>query len=122
MMRAEREERQKVYRRDEQLAASVPAALVTYRRVVTEYGRTPMAETAWWRLGQIYSDTKRYALAAGAFVTLGTRFPSTRFDAWFAAAELYDKRLGDKARAADAYARVPASSPRFQDAQKRARR
>jgi len=33
---------------------------------------------------------------------------------------LYDKRIKDAARARDAYARVPANSPHYQDAQKRA--
>ena len=122
ILRAELEERQNIYRRDEELGTSVPAALITYRQVVTEYGGSPLAEPAWWKLGQIYSETKRYALAASAFATLATRYPETRFDAWFAAAELYDKRLDDRSRARAAYERVPASSPRFQDAQKRARR
>ena len=122
MMRAALEERQKSYQRDEELDASVPRALVTYRQVVTEYARTAEAEAAWWRLGQIYADTKRYDLAARAFVTLAVRFPETQFDAWFAAAELYERRLADNPRAKAAYGRVRASSPRFSDAQKRLRR
>ena len=122
MMRAELEQRQKSYQHDEELAASVPRALVTYRQVVTEYARTPEAETAWWKLGHIYADTKRYDLAARAFVTLAMRFPETQFDAWFAAAELYERRLADNPRAKAAYGRVPTSSPRFSDAQKRLRR
>ena len=122
MMRAESEERQKLYRRDEELAGSVPAALISYRQVATEYGRSSQAESAWWKLGQIYTETKRYPLAAHAYVTLATRFPGTRLDAWFAAAELYEKRLDDRARAQAAYALVPVSSPRYRDAQKRARR
>jgi serine/threonine protein kinase len=122
MMRAALEERQKSYQRDDELGASVPRALVTYRQVVTEYARSAEAETAWWRLGQLYADTKRYDLAARAFVTLAMGFPETQFDAWFAAAELYERRLGDNPRAKAAYARVPTSSSRFADAQKRLRR
>jgi TolA-binding protein len=122
MMRAALEESQKSYQRDEELDASVPRALVTYRDVVTQYARTAEAEAAWWKLGQLYADTKRFDLAARAFVTLAVRFPETRFDAWFAAAELYERRLADHPRARAAYARVPTSSPRFGDAQKRLRR
>jgi len=45
---------------------------------------------------------------------------STR-DAWWKAAELYEKRMKDLPRAREAYARVPESSSHYKDAQKRAR-
>jgi TolA-binding protein len=121
MSRAELEERERFYQRDDELATSVPAALVTYRQVVTHYSSAAVAETALWRLGRAYVDIKRYDLAAKTFADLAIRHPDTRFDAWFAAAELYDKRLNDEVNARGAYARVPPSSPRFRDAQKRLR-
>jgi serine/threonine protein kinase/TolA-binding protein len=116
------EARQKLFQRDDVLATSVPTALITYRRLVTQYPGTPSAETALWKLGQIYVDLKRYNLAAQAFAELATSYPTTEHDAWFAAAELYGKRLNDDASAQAAYRRVPPSSPRFQDAQKRLHR
>jgi TolA-binding protein len=121
MMRGELEERQQLYQRDDVLATSVPSALVTYRQVATLYGTTSSAETALWKLGQLYVGTKRYQLAAEAFAGLAQRHPGTKFDAWFAAAELYDKRLNDVVSARAAYARVSPSSPHFRDAQKRLR-
>jgi len=121
MSRAELEERERFYQRDDELATSVPSALVTYRQVVTHYAGVAVAETALWKLGRAYVDIKRYDLAAKTFADLAIRYPDTQFDAWFAAAELYDKRLNDETNARGAYARVPSSSPRFRDAQKRLR-
>ena len=121
MMRGDLEERQRLYQRDDVLATSVPSALVTYRQVATQYGTTPVAETALWKLGELYLGAKRYQLAADAFATLAERYPATKFDAWYAAADLYDKRLNASERARAAYMRVPPSSPRFKDAQKRLR-
>jgi tetratricopeptide (TPR) repeat protein len=72
------------------------------------------------KLADMYEDLKRYELAAQSLETLATRFPNNRRDAAWRAAELYDKRIKDAARARDAYARVPASSPHYKDAQKRA--
>jgi serine/threonine protein kinase/outer membrane protein assembly factor BamD (BamD/ComL family) len=121
MMRGELEERQRLYERDSVLATSVPSALITYRQVVTQYGATSVAETALWKLGQLYAGAKQYRLAAGAFADLAERYPETQFDAWYAAAELYDKRLNETVSARAAYTRVPPSSPHFRDAQKRLR-
>jgi serine/threonine protein kinase/outer membrane protein assembly factor BamD (BamD/ComL family) len=121
MMRGELEERQQLYRRDDVLATSVPSALITYRQVVTQYGTAAATETALWKLGQLYVGAKQYRLAAGAFADLAERFPGTQFDAWYAAADVYDKRLNEIVSARAAYARVPQSSPHFREAQKRLR-
>jgi len=121
MMRGELEERQQLYERDSVLATSVPSALITYRQVVTVYGTSPVAEAALWKLGQLYVGAKQYRLAAGAFADLAERYPATHFDAWYAAAELYDKRLNETVNARAAYTRVPPSSPHFREAQKRLR-
>jgi TolA-binding protein len=121
IMRGELEEHQRLYQRDDVLAAVVPSALVTYRQVVTQYGMTPLTEAALWKLGQLYTGAKRYQLAAQAFRDLAERYPETKFDAWFAAADVYDKQLHDKANARSAYASVPPSSPNFRTAQGRLR-
>jgi serine/threonine protein kinase/outer membrane protein assembly factor BamD (BamD/ComL family) len=121
MMRGELEQRQQLYERDDVLATSVPSALITYRQVVAQYGTNSVAEAALWKLGQLYVGAKQYRLAAGAFADLAERYPATRFDAWFAAAELYDKRLNEAVSARAAYTRVPPSSPHFREAQKRLR-
>jgi TolA-binding protein len=87
--------------------------------VATRYPANAAAETALWKLGQMYVGIKRYDLAARAFADLATQYPRTELDAWFKAADLFDKRLNDDVSAQAAYARVPAWSPHFKDAQKR---
>jgi TolA-binding protein len=98
---------------------TVPAALLTNRVLTEKYPTAPEAEFAYWQLGGDYEDRKAYALAAAAFTELGTRFPQTKFDAWWRAGELYTKRLKNQAAAKAAYARVPPTSPKYKDAQKR---
>jgi TolA-binding protein len=122
MAKGEIEDRLRAYQRDDELATSVPSSLVTYRTIVTRYREADVAEQALWKLGQAYVSVKRYELAAQAFTDLASRYPSTQYDAWFAAAEQFDKRLHDPSRAQAAYERVPSSSPEFKTAQKRLNR
>ena len=113
------EERMDLHQRDAFLAASVPSALVTYRQLAEGYPASAERETALWKLSQLYQRIKRYDLAAAALEALGESYPSSRHDGWFAAAEIYDKRLKQPLNARSAYARVPTSSPKFEEAQKR---
>jgi serine/threonine protein kinase len=97
----------------------VPAGMATSRMLAERYPTNPLAEQALWRVAQEYMNLRRNELAAEAFNTLVTRFPQTRLDAWWQLGELYEKRLNDKAKARDAYSHVPASSPRYAQAQKK---
>ena len=115
------EERAKLRGFDSTLQMSVPAALVSYRTVATDYPRSAFAESALDRLGELYSDLRRYELAAQAFEDLGRRFPSSQRDGSWKAAKLYEDKLKDKTRAREAYAAVPASSSHYGDAQKKLR-
>jgi outer membrane protein assembly factor BamD (BamD/ComL family)/predicted Ser/Thr protein kinase len=118
--RANIEERENMKVTDPTLGKTVPAALVSYRQLVERYPTAASSELGYWKLASFYEDQKRYDLAADALSQLGTRFPSTRFDAWWEAAELYDKKVKDKAKAAEAYGKVPSSSKHYKDAQKKA--
>ena len=91
---------------------------MTYRTLVDlgRHGRDQ--EHALWRLGQAYERVERFDLAADSYRKLAEAYPDTRYDAWAAAATLYDRRLKDPVLARDAYARVPTTSPSFKDAQK----
>jgi serine/threonine protein kinase len=113
------EDRMKLKEQDAELNGIAPASLITLRGVARGGGNAAVAEFALWRLGQEYRDRRLYDLAASTFADLGTRFPETRYDAWFSAAELFEKQLKDAARARDAYAKVPAGSPRYEAAQKK---
>jgi serine/threonine protein kinase/tetratricopeptide (TPR) repeat protein len=118
--KAELEERMRLQVMDPQLNASVPVALISYRTLVDRYPNAEAVEASLAKLAEMYEDLKRYDLAAQSLESLAARFPNNRRDAAWRAAELYDKRIKDAALARAAYARVPASSPRYKDAQKRA--
>ena len=121
LKRAALEERARLRIFDATLQTSVPAALMSYRTVATDYPTSAFAESALDRLGELYSDLRRYELAAQAFEDLGRRFPSSQRDGAWKAAKLYEDKLKDKTRAREAYAAVPASSSHYGDAQKKLR-
>ncbi len=113
------EEREDLKVTDPVLQRVVPAALVSYRQLVEAYPHTPPAEAAFVRLAKYYDDLRRYDLAAEALTSLGSYFPKTRHDAWWQAGEIFERRLRDTAKAKDAYSRVPETSRRYRDAQKK---
>ena len=119
MGRADLEERRRLKEVDLSLGRFVPAALLSYRQVIDRHPQSPEREHALWRAAQMYTDLKRFDLAAGALEELGKRYSSSTYDSWFMAGELYEKRLHDLGRARAAFAQVPPSSPRWRDAQKR---
>jgi tetratricopeptide (TPR) repeat protein len=118
--KADIEEKRKMYERDPELGSSSPSALISYRAITERFPSAPDAEKAWWKVGELYESAKRFPQAAQAFVDLGTRFPETKLDTWFRAAELFDKRLDRPADARAAYLKVPASSAHYADARRRA--
>jgi serine/threonine protein kinase/TolA-binding protein len=117
--RAAIEEREDVKVTDPVLSRVVPAALVSYRQLTEAYPHTAPAEASFIRLAQFYDDMKRYDLQAQALTALGSYFPKTRHDAWWEAGEVFERRLRDVAKAKDAYSRVPTTSRRYRDAQKK---
>ncbi len=121
LMRGDIEARQGGYQRDEVLGGSTPTAVVTYRAVTDRYASSDAATEAFNKLARIYANAKRFEIAAQTFQMLAARDPADRYDAWFAAGELFDKRLKDKTRAREAYSHVPSSSPHYAEAQKRSR-
>ena len=114
------EDRMKLREQDAEFQGSTQTSLLTLRTVARESGTTPVAEFALWRLAGEYKDRRLHERAASTYAELGTRFPATRYDTWFAAAEIYEKQLRKADEAREAYAKVPASSPNFEQAQKRA--
>jgi serine/threonine protein kinase/outer membrane protein assembly factor BamD (BamD/ComL family) len=122
VMRGDIEARQGGYQRDDVLGGSVPTAAITYREVADRYASSDAAAAALFKLARIYADAKRFDIAAATYQKAAASDADDRFDAWFAAGEIYEKRLKDSGNAKAAYARVPSSSPRFADAQKRINR
>jgi TolA-binding protein/predicted Ser/Thr protein kinase len=119
LRRGDLEARQKAYQRDNILGGSVPTAAITYREIVEKYASSDEAAPALNKLARIYTDAKRFEIAAATLQDLAMRDTDGRYDAWFSAGEIYEKRLDDSARARAAYARVPPSSPHYADARKR---
>ena len=62
---------------------------------------------------------KKFDLAAQSFTELGRRFPKTKYDTWWRAGQIYDKRLDKKPQAVEAYRQVSQSSTHYADAQRR---
>jgi serine/threonine protein kinase/TolA-binding protein len=116
------EERAKLRVIDPQLNVSVPAALVSNRMLVDRYPAAEGAEVSMARLADMYEDLKRYDLAARTLDGLAERFPKNTRDAAWRAADLYEKKIKDMTSARSAYARVPAGSSHYKEAQNRAQR
>jgi serine/threonine protein kinase/TolA-binding protein len=120
--KARLEERAKTRVVDAQLGTSVPAALLSYRRLVEQYPGDAEAESALDKMATMYEDVKRYELAADSLHTLAVRYPSNARNAAWRAGEMYEKRLKDTTRAQASYALVPPGTPRYNDAQKKLRK
>jgi TolA-binding protein len=115
-IKAQIEERDRL-RDQDPILGSVPAALLTYRLIAERYPNA--SEMALLKLKDYYEDLRRYDLAAQTLVELFTRYPTKHDDALFEAGEIYERRLKDREKAIEIYARVPASSDRYRRAQDR---
>ena len=104
---------------DPVLGVDVPRALPTLRIFTEQFPTSPHAMAEWSRLAGMYSDLDQHALAAAAYESLARNFPTNPYDAWYRAAEIYERRLKDVTKARDAYANVPTSSARYKDAQRK---
>jgi tetratricopeptide (TPR) repeat protein len=116
-MRLIGEGRQRAF--DPVLNLQVPAMLPPLRTLTEQFPTHPSAMVAYNRLAGFYSDLEQYERAAQALVDLGTNFPDNPYDAWYRAGELLERRVKDRARARDAYAKVPEKSPRYREAQRK---
>jgi serine/threonine protein kinase len=113
------EERRRMRERNPAIGREVPAQLATLQMLADQFPDSPHGMLALYRLGTAWSDLDQWALAAGAFTDLATRYPSNPHDAWWLLGELYERRLRDDARAKAAYAQVPPTSKRYQEAQRK---
>jgi len=113
------EERRRLRERDPAIGREVPAQLATLRMLADQFPDSPHGMLALYRLGTMWADLDQWNLAAHAYTDLATRYPSNPHDAWWLLGELYERRLRDDERARAAYAQVPQSSRRYQDAQRK---
>ena len=115
--RAEIEERIRERVMDQAVGASVPIVFPTYRALAERY--PAYSENALWKISEILDDLDRYPLQAQALDDLTSRFPETKHDAAWKLGEIRERRLKDRKGAADAYSRVPPSSSKYRDAQRK---
>jgi hypothetical protein len=122
MVKIDIEDRLALREPDAVIGRPVPASVRTKHLLAERAPQHPTAEAALWQLGEFYAGIQQYALAVEAYQKLATRFPTTRLDAWFRAGEIAEQRLNKRADACEAYLKVPPTSPRYKDAQERARK
>jgi tetratricopeptide (TPR) repeat protein len=104
---------------DPVLGIQVPAALPTLRSLTEQFPTHPTSMMAFNRLASFYEDLDQYQRQAQALSDLGANFPNNPYDSWYRLGEVYERRLKDPARASEAYAKVPQSSSRYRDAQRK---
>ncbi len=107
---------------DPVLNIQVPAVMVTWRMIADQFPGDPETMLALNSLAAAYADMNHYETAAQVWEHMARQFPPNPMEVWWTLGELYERRLKDPAKARDAYARVPAESPRYRDAQQRLRR
>ena len=88
------------------------------RSVEAQFPRVPLPNTPSGRSGACTGKptNSNWRLR---LTELGTRFPQTQWDAWWAAGELLEEKIKDNARARKAYSKVPESSRNYQRAQRK---
>ncbi len=107
---------------DPVLNTEVPALLVTLRTLADQFPGDPETMVALNQLAAAYEDMDRYQAAADVLERLAAQFPGNPVEVWFKLGELYDRRLKNTDKAREAYAKVPANSPRYREAQQRLNR
>jgi len=99
-----------------------PALVATMRTLIEQFPDGPQSLAARIRLAQTLTQLNRHKEAADVLEELGARSPDAPNDLYFRLGEIYERRLNDPAKAKEAYAKVPAGSPRYNDAQKKLNR
>jgi TolA-binding protein len=95
-----------------------PAVIATLRTIIEQFPDSPQAMAARNRLVVTLMQFDRHAEAAATMEDLGAR-GATPPDFFFRLGELYERRLNNPVKAKEAYAKVPAGSPRYNDAQRK---
>jgi TolA-binding protein len=115
-------DRRQMREMDPVLGRQVPSVIVSLRTLTEQFPATPAAMIALNRLAALYGEENEFEKAAQTLSELATRFGNAAPDAWFRAGEIYERRVKDPVRAKDAYEKVPPTSPRYRDAQRKLNR
>ncbi len=112
------ETQRKLREKDPVLGIEVPSTLVTLRTLTEQFPNAPVTLSALDRLAEMYGDADQYERAGQALTAWASRGDAPA-DAWYRVGEFYERRLRDPARAREAFERVPPTSPRYRDAQRK---
>ena len=109
---------------DPVMNVQVPAVIPTLRLIVEQFPESPQAMAARTRLAVMLEDMDRHKEAAEVLEDLGARAGAGNNpgEVFFRLGEIYERRLKDPVRAKEAYAKVPAGSRRYDEAQRRLKR
>jgi TolA-binding protein len=106
---------------DPVLKVEVPAAMVTMREIIRQFPDSQQALALRNQLALRLADMELWAGAAAVLEDLVAR-GDTPAEVLFRLGEIYDRRLKQADKARDYYAKVPAGSPRYEEAQRRLKR
>jgi serine/threonine protein kinase/tetratricopeptide (TPR) repeat protein len=95
-----------------------PAFIATLRMIIEQFLDSPQAAIARNRLALAFEDIDRWRDAATVREEMAAKNENPN-ENYFKLAELYERRLNDRAKSLEWYGRVPSTSPRYQDAQRK---
>ena len=107
---------------DPVLNVEVPAVMLTLREFIDQFPNSAQAMAYRNRLVAMLSDLDRHEEAARVLEDLANRAGTNAPELWFRLGDIYERRLKNAGKAHEAYAKVPKSSPRFNEAQRRMKR
>ncbi len=107
---------------DPVLQVEVPAVMVTLREFVDQFPNTPQSMAYRNRLVGMLTDMDRHEDAAKMLEDLANRAGTNAPDLWFRLGDIYERRLRNPEKARESFAKVPQSSPRYNEAQRRMKR
>jgi serine/threonine protein kinase/TolA-binding protein len=109
---------------DPVLKIQVPAVMLTLREIIAQFPDSAQAMAARVRLAQMLEDLDKHKEAAETLEEIAARADATNNpgEVFFRLGEMYERRLRDPVRAREAYAKVPQTSKRYAEAQRRLKR
>jgi serine/threonine protein kinase/TolA-binding protein len=95
-----------------------PAYVATLRTIIEQFPDAPQAMIARNRLALAFADLNRWPDAAAVLEEMAAKNENPN-ETYFRLAEIYERRLKNRPKAMENYAKVPSTSTRYNDAQRR---
>ena len=95
-----------------------PAFIATLRMIIEQFPNTPQAMIMRNRLSLAFADLDRWNDAATVLEEMAAKNENPN-ETYFRLAEIYERRLKNRDKAMENYAKVPQESPRYNDAQRK---